>query len=241
MLEQDCGNSRRRVPTGMPAWLLTLPPTWLDDAAQDDAAPPPCVSARHPAHAPASTGPEEAGSGGKLDVGGASAIADGHPLHRVYLASPDTSSSCHSLDNTLVAKRGLLGRIAAPASPRPVVLPSHKVCDLVQSDWQPPKLEPVCTSASGTSLGADVQLAQQDFGGEVLLSICDILTFGFDPEAQGLCNFEKANSSTQSPAHQVRDIDRSVYNDNEICELLSSGGNNLELPNGDNNKKRNRV
>ena len=265
MLEQDYGSSQRRVPTGMPAWLLTIPPTWLgDDAAPDDAAPlsgvpvqleccDACggdtsgVSARHPAHddycQSVSTGLEEAGSRGKLDVSGASATADGHPLHRVcHLASPDTSSSCHSLDNTLVAKGGLSGRTAAPASPKQVVLPSHQVRNLVQSDWQPPlKLEPVCTSASGTLLSADVQLAQQEFEGEGLLSICDILTFGIAPEAQGLWSLEKANSSTQTSAHQDRDrdIDRSVYNEYEICELLSSGGNNLELRNGNTNMMQN--
>ena len=265
MLEQDYGSSQRRVPTGMPAWLLTIPPTWLgDDAAPDDASPlsgvpvqlercDACggdtsgVSARHPAHddycQSVSTGLEEAGSRGKLDVSGASATADGHPLHRVcHLASPDTSSSCHSLDSTLVAKRGLSGRTAAPASPKQVVLPSHQVRNLVQSDWQPPlKLEPVCTSASGTLLSADVQFAQQEFEGEGLLSICDILTFGIAPEAQGLWSLEKANSSTQTSAHQDRDrdIDRSVYNEYEICELLSSGGNNLELRNGNTNMMQN--
>ena len=272
MLEQDYGSSQRRVPTGMPAWLLTIPPTWLgDDAAPDDASPlsgvpvqlercDACggdtsgVSARHPAHddycQSVSTGLEEAGSRGKLDVSGASATADGHPLHRVcHLASPDTSSSCHSLDSTLVAKGGLSGRTAVPASPKQVVLPSHQVGDFVQSDWQtskesivqPLKLEPVCDLESGTLLGTDVQLAQQEFEGGGLLSICDILTFGIDPEAQGLWNFNNANSSTQSSAQQDcdHDIDRSVYNEYEICELLSSGGNNLELRNGNTNMMQN--
>ena len=270
MREQDCGSSRSRVPTGMPAWLLTVPPTWLgDDAAPDDAAPQsgvpvllecsdarggdnPCVPARRPAHdcQPASTGLEEAGSGVKLDVSGASATVDGHPLHRVcHLASPDTSSSCHSLDNTLVAKGGLSGRTAVPASPKQVVLPSHQVGDFVQSDWQtskesivqPLKLEPVCDLESGTLLGTDVQLAQQEFEGGGLLSICDILTFGIDPEAQGLWNFNNANSSTQSSAQQDcdHDIDRSVYNEYDICELLSYGGDRLELQDGNKNTMHN--
>lgn len=236
MLQEDaCG--AHRVPTGMPAWLPTISPVsaeWLGDETGDETG---AGSTRVPVQ----------------DNGGDA--CDCHQAHDDYEAAvsglgkaaladkraedPDTSSNCHSLDSTLVAKTGI--SVLNAASPKPAAVHSshqhgrHMVLaqvgrserkDVVGGasadaspilQGRPTKLEPLCDMAKDRSVGDLGKCAGQASEQEGLSSICDILTFGIELEAAGPA------SDGEPWAHGLQRVS-SAYDDVDMCELLTFGG-----------------
>ena len=268
MLQEDAVGAQR-VPTGMPAWLPTISPIsaeWLEDAAEarstsvrvqssggrdgGDA----CAAAGDQGHGDcpqqdpddsltAVSGLGEAAACAAKDKRAADSASGPTEGHRAYHpASPDTSSNCHSLDSTLVAKTGNSGRnVASPllAAVHTAVQQQHArhVGDVGGGDCRqskhvsgdtsadaspilqrgPAKVEPVCDVTKDARVDGVGPCAERASEQEGLLSICDILTFGVEPEASGPV-------SADHSAHGMQRVTSAYnYNDEDICELLTFG------------------